>query len=72
MFPIDITETGLDPDRIEEFMLRKYNVFIRSGKYLSKRFGHRFIRVSFTVPEEGCRRFATVLPEVLEKLKAKK
>lgn len=72
IFPIEISKTGLDPDAIEEFMLREYNIFIRSGKYVSKRFGPRFIRISFTVPEAGCRKFAKVLPEVLKRLKAKK
>ena len=72
IFPISIERTGLDPDDIEAFLLREYNIFIRSGKYVSKRFGPRFIRVSFTVPEAGCRQFAKVLPEAIKKLKAKK
>jgi aspartate/methionine/tyrosine aminotransferase len=72
IFPIEISKTGLDPDAIEAFLLKEHNIFIRSGKYVSKRFGPRFIRISFTVPEAGCKKFAKVLPEALKKMKAKK
>lgn len=68
MLVIDISALNIDPDDIQREMLFGYKVFIRSGKYVSPRFGHRFVRVSFTVPEDGVRRFASAFPEVLEKL----
>lgn len=68
MFLIDISRTGLDPDELETYLLRKKGVFIRSGRYVSRRFGERFIRVSFTVPEEGCMRFVESLPEAIDSL----
>ena len=58
MLVIDIADTGVDPDDLQREMLLEDHVFIRSGGYVSAAFGHRFVRVSFTVPEEGARRFA--------------
>ncbi len=65
MFVIDISELGLDPAKVEERLLYDHDVFVRGGAYVSKRFGDRFIRVSFSVPEDQCQRFTEALPEVL-------
>jgi aspartate/methionine/tyrosine aminotransferase len=68
VFAIDHSALGLEPDEVETLLLREHGVFVRSGRYLSKRFGERFIRPSFTVPEEGIKRFCEALPLVVEKL----
>lgn len=69
MFVIDISGTGIDPDRMQEVMLFDHKVFIRSGKYVSRRFGERFVRVSFSVPYEGVERFTEAFPKTIEALK---
>ncbi|MBS3816170.1 MAG: pyridoxal phosphate-dependent aminotransferase [Candidatus Thermoplasmatota archaeon] len=69
MFVIDIEETGLDPQEVQKKLLYEHNVFVRGGNYLSKTAGDKFIRISFTVPEEGVRKFADKLPEVLEEMR---
>ncbi|MFQ6061135.1 MAG: pyridoxal phosphate-dependent aminotransferase, partial [Thermoplasmata archaeon] len=68
MFVIDISELGIDPDRLTEKMLYDYGVFVRSGNYVSRRYGSRFVRVSFTVPEEQCNRFIEALEPTIEAL----
>lgn len=69
MFVIDVEKTGLDPQRIQEKLLYEHDVFVRGGNYLSKTAGDKFIRVSFTVPEEGARKFARKLPIVMDDLR---
>jgi aspartate aminotransferase len=68
MLIVDIGNTGVDPDKVQERLLYDHQVFVRSGKYVSKQHGSRFIRISFTVPEEGVRKFASVFPEVMASL----
>ncbi len=69
MFAIDIAETGIKPEKLQEKLLYEHDVFVRSGTYVSKNAGEDFIRVSFTVPEEGIERFTDVLPKTIEELR---
>jgi len=69
MFVIDISQTGVDPDILQDKMLYDHKVFIRSGNYVSKSFGEGFIRVSFSVPQSGAERFAEVFPEIMARLR---
>ncbi len=71
MFCIDISATGVDPDLVEERLLFDHDVFVRSGNYVSKQFGGRFLRVSFSVPPAMARRFAKAFPVVMEQLRKK-
>ncbi|MEW5936914.1 MAG: pyridoxal phosphate-dependent aminotransferase [Candidatus Thermoplasmatota archaeon] len=68
MFVVDIGNTGISPDDVQERMLLDHKVFVRAGSYVSKTLGSRFIRVSFTVPAEGARRFAEAFSAVMEGL----
>ncbi|MFQ6127962.1 MAG: pyridoxal phosphate-dependent aminotransferase [Thermoplasmata archaeon] len=68
MFVIDIGNTGADPESIQEKLLFEHNVFLRAGNYVSKRFGKRFVRVSFSVPEEQCSKFVHAFPRVMAEL----
>lgn len=69
MFVIDIEKTGLDPQKVQKKLLYEHDVFVRGGNYLSNTAGDKFIRVSFTVPQEGAEKFAEKLPVVLEDLR---
>lgn len=69
MFLIDVSGTGLNPDAIQKKLLFEHKVFVRSGNYVSKKFGNMFIRTSFSVPKEGCKRFVDALPAVIDDLK---
>lgn len=66
---IDIHDTGLDPDDIEKHLLYNYKIFIRSGRYVSPKLGHNFIRVSFSIPEEWAMRFEDIFPHAIEELR---
>lgn len=54
---VDVSRAGLDPDEVEARMLLEHKVFVRAGRHLSPRFGDRFVRVSFSVPEAEAARF---------------
>lgn len=69
MFVVDISGTGLTPEQVQNELLYNHNIFVRAGNYVSKRFGDRFIRVSFSVPEKQAKRFSSVFPDVMEKLR---
>ena len=65
MMAIDVSQTGLSPDRIQEELLMKHGVFVRSGNYLSPTHGNRFVRISFSNPAQDIDRFARAFPEVM-------
>jgi aspartate/methionine/tyrosine aminotransferase len=69
MFLIDVSATGIQPNEIQDKLLYEHKVFVRSGNYVSKKFGGKFIRVSFSVPKDGCTRFVQALPSVIEDLR---
>ena len=69
MFLIDVSATGIAPDDIQHKLLYEHKVFLRSGSYVSKRYGNNFIRTSFSIPKEGCQRFVDALPAVVEDLR---
>lgn len=68
MFVIDLKPTGVDPEDVEERLLMGHLVHTRAGSYLSRKHGREFLRVSFTVSEADCKRFADAFPAVMEKL----
>jgi aspartate/methionine/tyrosine aminotransferase len=70
MFCIDVSATGVNPERVEEVLLHEHLVHTRAGSYLSKKSGSKFLRVSFTVPEADTLRFARAFPIVVEALRA--
>ncbi len=69
MFCIDVSEMGIDPDKFEEKMLYDHGIFVRSGNYVSKKYGPRFFRVSFSIPEDQCDRFVEALSPTIESLR---
>ena len=68
MFVIDLSETGVNPETVEERLLFDHLVHTRAGSYLSRKHGGKFLRVSFTVPESDAKRFAQAFPAVMEAL----
>jgi len=69
MLVIDLAATGVNPEEVEAKLLRDHLVHTRAGSYLSQKSGGRFLRASFTVSEEACRRFAAAFPSVVERLR---
>lgn len=70
MFVIDISGTEIKPTDVQNKLLYEHNIFVRGGEYVSERFGNRFIRTSFSVPEEHARTFAEIFPEIIEELRS--
>jgi aspartate aminotransferase len=71
MLAIDIYETGIEPVDVAEFLLAR-KIFVREGSYTSKFFGHRYLRVSFSIPEHDVEKFARDFQEAMSILEAKK
>ena len=70
MFVIDLAPTGVNPEAVEERLPLDHLVHTRAGSYLSKKHGGKFLRVSFTVSDADCARFAQAFPAVMDKLAA--
>jgi aspartate/methionine/tyrosine aminotransferase len=68
MFVIDTSELEIDPDKFETRILYDHNIFVRSGNYVSKKYGPNFVRVSFSVPEDQCDKFVEALGPTIESL----
>ena len=71
MLAIDLKDTGVSPLDISEYLLDK-KVFTREGSYTSKLFGNRYLRVSFSIPQEQVEYFAKVFVEGMNVLKNSK
>jgi aspartate aminotransferase len=70
MFAIDISATGVAPERLQETLLRDDGVFVRAGNYLSPKFGGRFVRASFSNPPSDVAKFAAAFPKAVARLRA--
>jgi len=70
MFVIDLHETGVEPIDVAEFLLDR-KIFAREGNYTSKIFGHRYLRVSFSIPQAGVEKFAVDFQDAMEALRPK-
>ena len=68
MMAIDLKDTGIDPQAMTDYLLEN-KVFIRQGSYTSKLFGDRYVRVSFSVPEEQVKIFAEKFLEAVDVLR---
>jgi aspartate aminotransferase len=68
MTVLDIAETGVAPEAVQEELLRRHGVFVRAGSYLSPAHGSRFVRVSFSNPPGDIERFERAFPETMRTL----
>ncbi|MEN4007162.1 MAG: pyridoxal phosphate-dependent aminotransferase [Methanobacteriaceae archaeon] len=70
MLVIDLHEAGVEPVEVAEYLLSR-KIFAREGTYTSKLFGHRYLRVSFSIPEACVRKFAVNFQDAVEALRHK-
>jgi histidinol-phosphate aminotransferase len=63
---VECEAAGLRPEAIVS-AFAEHGIQIRQGAYHTPRFGHRFIKVSTTVPLEWADRFAATLPAAVER-----
>lgn len=70
MLAIDMYELGIEPIDVSEFLLGR-KIFAREGAYTSKLFGHRYLRVSFSIPTESVEKFAVDFEDAIKTLRHK-
>jgi aspartate/methionine/tyrosine aminotransferase len=66
---IECTEAGITPEALCE-AYRAEGIMIRQGTYHTPRFGHRFVKVSTTVPEAWADAFCRRLPQMVERARS--
>ncbi|MGC9517561.1 MAG: pyridoxal phosphate-dependent aminotransferase [Methanomicrobiales archaeon] len=71
MIVIDMYETGIKPVEVAEYLFDK-KIFVREGSYTSRLFGHRYLRVSYSIPEVQVETFATNFLEAMRTIKPSK
>lgn len=68
---VECEATGIRPEAIVA-TFADHGIQVRQGAYHTARFGHRFIKVSTTVPRTWADVFAAVLPEAVEQARGLK
>jgi histidinol-phosphate aminotransferase len=68
---IECEGTGLKPEAIVA-AYAEHGIQVRQGAYHTARFGHRFIKVSTTVPRTWADALAALLPEAIEEARGMK
>ncbi|MCI4364290.1 MAG: pyridoxal phosphate-dependent aminotransferase [Thermoplasmata archaeon] len=71
MFVLDVSRTGIAPEALQNELLYRHGVFLRSGAYLSPAHGGRFVRASFSNVPADIDRLLTAFPLALEALRPK-
>ena len=68
MLAIDLSGANINPKDMSKYLLER-NVFTREGQYTSKKFGDKYLRVSFSVPPEDVKVFADEFKKAVEVLR---
>ena len=68
MMVIDLFGVGISPKKMSEYLLDK-KIFTREGEYTSRLVGDKYLRISFSIPEEGIKKFCEEFPKAVEALK---
>lgn len=63
---VECIDAGITPEALVT-AYRSVDVMVRQGSYHTPRFGHRFVKVSTTVPEAWADAFCAYLPEMVDK-----
>ena len=63
---LEVIEAGITPEALC-VAYRERNIMIRQGSYHTPAFGHRFVKISTSVPEAWADAFAERLPAMVEK-----
>jgi aspartate/methionine/tyrosine aminotransferase len=63
---METVEAGITPEALVA-AYQTEGIMIRQGTYHTQRFGHRFVKISLTVPEAWADRFCELLPAMVER-----
>ena len=66
---LEVNDPNLTPESLS-YVFSNKGILIRQGSYHTKTFGHKFIKVSLTVPEDWVTEFIELLPDSI--IEAKK
>ncbi|MDO5851588.1 MAG: pyridoxal phosphate-dependent aminotransferase [Methanobacteriaceae archaeon] len=69
MMVIDISDTGIEPSELSDYLLKEKKIFIREGTYTSNQFGKKYVRVSYSIPRKEMEIFAKEFVEAIEYLR---
>ena len=65
MMVIDMYNANVDPREVADYLLDK-GIFTREGSYTSKKIGHRYLRVSYSIPTEQVKYFVECFLEAMD------
>jgi histidinol-phosphate/aromatic aminotransferase/cobyric acid decarboxylase-like protein len=68
---VECVDAGVKPEALCD-AYRAEGIMIRQGTYHTPRFGHRFVKVSTTVPEAWADAFCERLPAMVDKARTLK
>lgn len=68
MMVIDLSETGINPKELSEYLLQE-KIFTREGEYTSNLVGDKYLRISYSIPEEQIKVFCKEFPKAVEALR---
>lgn len=68
MMAIDLSMAGILPKKMVEYLLDK-EIFTREGNYTSKLFGDKYLRVSFSIPENQVKIFCKEFKDAVDTLR---
>jgi aspartate/methionine/tyrosine aminotransferase len=63
---VECIEAGITPEALCE-AFRREGIMIRQGSYHTPRFGHRFVKIATTVPEDWADTLVELLPAMVER-----
>ncbi|RAP49798.1 MAG: aspartate aminotransferase [Methanosphaera sp. rholeuAM74] len=72
MMVIDVSQTGLKPEEISEYLLKEHKIFVREGNYTSKLYADRYIRISYSIPTQQVQKFRTEFKNAILTLQERK
>lgn len=65
---VECSNAGVTPEALVT-ALGEHDIMVRQGTYHTPRFGHRFIKISTTVPKAWAQALCDVLPQAVERAK---
>jgi histidinol-phosphate aminotransferase len=66
---VECTEAGITPEALVT-ALGEHQIMVRQGAYHTPRFGHRFVKISTTVPKAWAQALCDVLPQAVERARS--
>jgi len=66
---VECSKTGVTPEALVT-ALGEHDIMVRQGTYHTPRFGHRFVKISTTVPKAWAQALCDVLPQAVERARS--